>query len=788
MKKNTVEYIYKNCPVPGGGFVTGFLFHPKAENILYARTGIGGVYRYDFNIELWVCLIDHVTQENQSECFPLSFAVDEEDENSLYIVCGDRLSGTLCISHDRGKSFTYEALPCKVHGNNPGRSTGERLVYNEGVLIFASQSDGLFFSRDEGKTWIALKVSKRGRNPEKNLTFVWVNGLSKSIKGVDSLMVVGTSGEQNSPDKRKTRGCTLYYSLNGGGSFIEMPHPEPIQDIRCDIYGFVPQRITTDGTYLYVTFSAVEGTIFNNFDCYSCDTGGCFDGRLYRYSIEDGGNSITYDDITPAVDDFIDEINPKRKLQSGLSGVDTYADMLVCSTISHKTDDIIYFSKDKGNTWEIILQGITKGKLNIDVPYMKPEYNGNGSIVHWISDLKFNPFCPDMLLFNTGTGVFKSSDLTNAKSGSTVNWHSFCRGIEETVHLNVYSVPEGDVQVLDIIGDLGGFAFTDLDKPCENSFADSEGNRYITCLNADFTDSNPYMIAATPRGSWNGKTKGGIIITHDQCKTWRRIKDPYGITDEIDEYLDFIKNPNVDSGWVALSADGKRLIWCIQGRWIFPSSAVVYTDDEGESWEKSKFYNLENKIFDENPCYVHVYSDRVNPDLFYATGDHSRFFVSHNKGAEFYEVALPEEFPQDMFYKERSFELRCEREKEGIMWIALGEEGLYRFEYNVKEKVLNIMKITKNGETSYCIGLGRPKENSVYRTLYTNGRIGSAYGFYRSNDYGKSWQRINSDKQMYGSIISIAGDEREYGRFYLASGAKGLIYGVQADKEVQVNS
>lgn len=774
----TIAYEYKNCPVPGGGFVTGFLFHPRKEGILYARTDIGGIYRYNFNNKVWECLMDHVTQEAQSECFPLSFAIDEDNPDVLYAACGDKVSGILCISKDRGNTFTYETIPCGIHGNNPGRATGERLLYKDGVLYFASQSEGLLYSKNEGKTWDGLNVCADGGKPEKNLTFIWKNGMAKSLTKTRDFMIVGTSGAANSPDGSKMRGCTLYYSYDNGVSFYPMPYPEPIIDERCDIYGFVPQRCTTDGAYLYVTFAAVEGTIFHNFDCYSCDTGGCFDGKLYRYEVSEDGRFVTQEDITPDIDDFKDPANSNHKLQSGLSGIDSYGEMLICTSISHKVDDIIYFSKDQGITWTKILQGLEIGKLNFDVPYMKPEYNGNGSIVHWMSDIKINPFNKDMALFNTGTGIFCSSDLTKACKGESVNWHSFSKGVEETVHLNVYGVPEGDVLVLDIIGDLGGFAFTDLDTPPENSFADADGNRYITCLNADFTDHDSFTIAATPRGNWKGKTKGGIIVTHDQCKTWNKLKDPYGISAEIDGYLDLIKQPNVDSGWVAYSADGRRIVWCVQGKGIFPSSAVVYTDNEGETWGKSEFYNLENQTFDDKPIYVHLFADRVNPNVFYATGSPSRFFISHDRGVKFYEIALPADFPKEMFYKDRSFELRGERGREGVLFLALGEEGLYLLNYDVANKKMNVQKVTKEGETAYCIGYGKAASDSENRTLFTNGRIDGAYGFYRSNDYGATWERINNEKQMFGSIVSIAGDERVYGRFYLASGAKGLLYGV----------
>ena len=43
-------YSYKNLPIPGGGYVTGFLFHPEKENILYIRTDIGGCYRFDLSL------------------------------------------------------------------------------------------------------------------------------------------------------------------------------------------------------------------------------------------------------------------------------------------------------------------------------------------------------------------------------------------------------------------------------------------------------------------------------------------------------------------------------------------------------------------------------------------------------------------------------------------------------------------------------------------------------------------------------------------------------------------
>ena len=51
-------YCYRNLPIPGGGYVTGFLFHPQKENLLYARTDIGGTYKFDYDSQTWKSLTE----------------------------------------------------------------------------------------------------------------------------------------------------------------------------------------------------------------------------------------------------------------------------------------------------------------------------------------------------------------------------------------------------------------------------------------------------------------------------------------------------------------------------------------------------------------------------------------------------------------------------------------------------------------------------------------------------------------------------------------------------------
>jgi hypothetical protein len=82
--KDDSKYIYKHISVPGGGFVTGFVFHPSVPDILYCRTDIGGTYRYDFESDCWISLIDHATDPDVWETYPLAIALDKQNPSYIY--------------------------------------------------------------------------------------------------------------------------------------------------------------------------------------------------------------------------------------------------------------------------------------------------------------------------------------------------------------------------------------------------------------------------------------------------------------------------------------------------------------------------------------------------------------------------------------------------------------------------------------------------------------------------------------------------------------------------------
>ncbi|MDE6387887.1 MAG: endoglucanase [Lachnospiraceae bacterium] len=817
----TQQYTYRNLPIPGGGYVTGFLYHPGRKDVLYIRTDIGGVYRFDADAQRWVSLIDHVTMEDLSETFPTAVALDDNHPERLYIACGIDASpcGKVAVSDDYGETFRYYEMPLHVHGNMNGRGTGCRLIVDkrdEDRLWFASQDSGLWCSPDRGVSWENNKGIL-----EKYMTLV-----GQSEDG--TALFVGCAGAVTKRSER-LRGHSMYVSYDNGVTFEKLwqPRDGEIEGVR--LAGLVAQRYTMDEKYLYVTYAVMGKNAYVYELGYSCDGGSVIGGRVVRYPIikkETGTRFGQGEEITPGSVCGQSEGNTAGGSKGspasyenygheygfgGISAAVTKPGLVVCSTISKENGDSVYRSYDYGQTWEEILYDLDKGKMEFRTSYMEPCYNGGHSIIHWLSDLKVNPFDEEEAWFNTGTGVFRTRNLT----GKQVVFSDWCDGLEETVHLNLYSPPAGEVKVIDILGDLGGFAFRELDKPCDNSFDDADGNRYITCINADYSDENPDFVVVTPRGNWKGKTKGGLIISENQCRTFRRLPMPYGITEELDEAFRRIETPNVNSGWVAVSPDCSKIVWSVARGDYLPISMVVASTDGGEHFVQVKIFDLAGERVTTGG--MKVFSDRIDSNIFYGFGEASQCYVSLDGGLTFRQHEMPKNFPKVDFALidcASKIEVRGENGKQGVLYMALDACGLWKFRYDINAanaagvtetdtrvkdnryvedresaSCITTVRLSRDGDIFYRMGLGVLRPGGDYckedKAIYTAAVIDGVYGFYRSEDDGKSFVRLNTDRQMYGEINSVEGDSRVYGRFYLATGSRGVLYGEPVQSKVE---
>ncbi|HEX8531997.1 MAG TPA: hypothetical protein VF646_18310, partial [Cytophagales bacterium] len=51
------SYAWKNVNLQGMGFVTGLVAHPTTANLVYARTDVGGLFRWNAASNSWTPLI-----------------------------------------------------------------------------------------------------------------------------------------------------------------------------------------------------------------------------------------------------------------------------------------------------------------------------------------------------------------------------------------------------------------------------------------------------------------------------------------------------------------------------------------------------------------------------------------------------------------------------------------------------------------------------------------------------------------------------------------------------------
>ena len=129
--------------------------------MLYARTDIGGAYRWNDTSKSWTPITDGPGFSGPESRFHgiESIALDPNNDQLVYMMTGMYTfegNGRIYISSDRGTTWTHYDVPFAMGGNNGGRPLGERLMVDPNkpsTLFFGSRVAGLWKSTDTGKTW-----------------------------------------------------------------------------------------------------------------------------------------------------------------------------------------------------------------------------------------------------------------------------------------------------------------------------------------------------------------------------------------------------------------------------------------------------------------------------------------------------------------------------------------------------------------------------------------------------------------------------------------------------------
>lgn len=531
------HYDFQMVPWGGGGYVDGFVYHPKAKNLLYARTDVGGAYRYDYAAKRWIPLTDGFGRAEGDMNGVLSIAVDPNDPRKLYMACGlytSSWAGTAFVlrSDDQGTTWQKTALSIKLGGNEDGRGTGERLQVdpNAGEILFlGTNHDGLWKSTDGAKS------------------FGKVSGFPSS--SVSLVLFAPASGAKGAPTQTIYVGSDagLYVSQDGGMSFRLVPGA-PVQ---------VPQHavIGVDG-FLYVAFAQNDGKNKGVVNPSNAATGG-----VWKMDLKSG----QWTDISP--------LHPGGALGSfGYSGVDidpAHPGTVLVSTIDHwwpDTDDI-FLSRDGGAHWQGLKSQSKHDRSRF--PWLDTDRgvidDGKDKMGGWPSDLKINPFNSSEMIYGTGGGVWMTNNLSAAGSGQPVVFEFADDNLEETAVMQMVSPPSGP-KIVAVLGDVAGGIWNDLTKtpPAGKAFKANE-----TDPSVDVAWLKPAVMARI------SNNKPYAYYTEDGGANWSAFPS-------IPPYTPQDANGNWRSpGAIAVSAGGRSIVWNI------PYDPAYVSFDKGKTWTAS---------------------------------------------------------------------------------------------------------------------------------------------------------------------------------------------------------
>ncbi|HMG10418.1 MAG TPA: hypothetical protein VK609_18020, partial [Mucilaginibacter sp.] len=165
LAQTTEPYIWSNVAIGGGGFVSGIITSKKQPGLIYARTDVGGAYRWDSANGKWIPLTDFASDSQQGVFGVESIAIDPNSANIVYMSTGisyfNNGKSYILRSTDYGSTFAITDVTSqfRINGNGYGRQDGERLQVdpvNPRLLYCGSRANGLFQSNDSGVTWTRL--------------------------------------------------------------------------------------------------------------------------------------------------------------------------------------------------------------------------------------------------------------------------------------------------------------------------------------------------------------------------------------------------------------------------------------------------------------------------------------------------------------------------------------------------------------------------------------------------------------------------------------------------------
>ena len=739
--------------IGGGGFVSGIV---TGKKVMYARTDVGGAYRYNYDTEAWEQLFGFITDADRGLLSVDAMAVDPTDDNTVYFLCGcayfSAEKTVIFKTTDGGKTFKEINVTnlIKVMGNGDGRQFGEsiavdpdnpKIIYAGGdVTADTNSKSALIKSTDGGETWEpVIGYDDLGLFSETTKWPTWTDNIARCTMD-------GAYQTQNGVSAIAVTGGKVYVATAKAG--VANVH---VADVKTDKFTALSKDLPTD---VYPSRINIDpnGNLLISYMAGLAFQGGS--GGGYRYTPKDGKVEQILDSTAGYGSIWADPTNPDHMI-AGTCGKWQDQEWEPWSEEHGPAWGDQYFrSFDGGKTWENFTPGKTKGW---NQPLISNYLQDGGyawirdKAIHWSGTVVTDPRDPNRMFITSGNGVFICTNLWSQDEDNLPTFTFHPDGIEEVVSLDFTSTPDG--LNLSAIGDYDGFVHEKVDQ-IGLQYQPNMGSTSAIAVCPQDTN----VWARTANG--DGNNTGSAFYTLDRGKTWTAFA------------------PAATGGKLSITMLSKGKYRIINSS---ASGGVSYTDDFGKTWSKCEGIDASKTVYTlvdpEDPSIV--YASGVRHNDYWASDmtkteptleeSHYGFFISKDYGKTFkgqticrYDMC---DSTGDPAYITKD-----------TLAMAAGWYGMYIITDGGS-------KATKLDSVFYAktVGYGAPEKKGGVNTLFMYGKPQESdpEGIYRSTDAGKTWVCINTD-HLYGGTGNgnyLCGDMSTFGKVYMSTVGCGIVYG-----------
>jgi photosystem II stability/assembly factor-like uncharacterized protein len=456
-------------------------------------------------------------------------------------------------------------------------------------------------------------------------------------------------------------------------------------------------------------------------------------GAVWRHDLA----RRTWTDVTP----------DKRPVASvgGYMGVAVSAQdprVIAVSTVDrYKPVDTVWRSTDAGAHWDELYRRSSRDIAAS--PFLALDGQA-ADFGHWIAGLAIDPFDAGHAAYVTGATMYATHGFDRP---GPMRWTPWTRGIEQTAIITLVS-PSGGAPLVSGFGDIAGFRHDDLAV----SPPHVHRSPYLTNTNTlDYAGRAPRMMVRS--GSTHAPLAGGATLawSADGGGRWQPLSPPALADDPL---------PTGDAP-ITVSADGATF--------VVDSAQPQLTRDRGRSWQPALGL----------PPRTRPVADKMDPRRFYVVDPAGRFLRSDDAGAHFRPVAT-QGLPADLSaaavtWREAQSPLRATPGTAGALWLRLGGDLYRSTDFGAH------WARTGQGLAIAYYGLGKGAPGSRWPAVYAIGARDGLSAVWRSLDGGERWARINDDQHQWGLRFRVIdGDPRVYGRVYIGTDGRGIVYGEPA--------